>query len=185
MKGKLRIGVSACLLGQEVRYDGGHKRNRWITETLGARAEFVPVCPEVEIGLGTPRPPIRLERHGRGGLRLVDSASGTDLTDRMERFAESRVRALERQDLDGYILKAGSPSCGIDRVKVRTGRPGAPRKSGRGLFAAALLRGLPLLPVVDEVHLADPRLREEFLARVLARHLLRTGAGGGRGRKPR
>jgi uncharacterized protein YbbK (DUF523 family) len=172
-KERPRVGVSACLLGERVRYDGGHKRDRWITGTLGRLVEFVPVCPEVEFGLGTPRPPIRLEQRGPGRVRLVEAASGEDLTVRMERYAARRVGALAKADLDGYILKANSPSCGPARVKVRTGRPGAPRRSGRGLFAAALLRGLPDLPVEDEERLGDPRVREEFLERVLARHRAR------------
>jgi len=158
-----RVGVSACLLGQEVRWDGGHRRDDWIATVLGPRVTFVPVCPEVEVGLGVPRPPIRLEDDGRGGVRLVDTASGADLTDRMRRFAEARVEALAGEHLAGFVLKARSPSCGPAGVAV------GDRPEGRGLFAEALLRRFPDLPVEDETRLADPAVREEFLHRVLGR----------------
>lgn len=169
-----RVGVSACLLGQEVRWDGGHKLDRWIARALGARVVLVPVCPEVEIGLGIPRPPIRLEEGPGGRTRLVEPESGTDLTRRMERFAAARLRSLERAGLDGWVLKARSPSCGRDGVKLF--RPGSsrPRQAGRGLFAAALLERLPSLPVVEEEGLRDPRVRREFLSRVLEHRRRRT-----------
>lgn len=163
---KLRIGVSACLLGQEVRYNGGHKRDSFLTDVLEPYVEWVPVCPEVEIGLGTPRPPIRLEREQAAGdsLRLVVPGSGEDLTDRMREFAKRRVRGLENLDLAGYVLKKDSPSCGLERVKVYNGR--FAEKTGRGLFAEALLRLLPDLPVEEEGRLNDPLLRESFITRV-------------------
>jgi uncharacterized protein YbgA (DUF1722 family)/uncharacterized protein YbbK (DUF523 family) len=161
---KLRVGVSACLLGQEVRYNGGHKRDSFLTDVLGPYVEWVPVCPEVEIGLGTPRPPIRLERATGDGVRLVMPESGEDLTDRMHEFAERRVRDLEGLDLSGYVLKKDSPSCGMERVKVYNGS--FADKTGRGLFAEALLRLLPDLPVEEEGRLNDPLLRESFITRV-------------------
>lgn len=165
---KLRIGVSACLLGQEVRYNGGHKRDSFLMDVLGPYVEWVPVCPEVEIGLGTPRPPIRLEQaapHGEGtSLRLVMPDSGEDLTERMRGFSERRVRELEKLDLSGYVLKKDSPSCGMERVKVYDG--GFPGRDGRGLFAESLLRLLPDLPVEEEGRLNDPLLRESFITRV-------------------
>lgn len=159
---RLRIGVSACLLGQEVRYNGGHKRDSFLTDVLGPYVEWVPVCPEVEIGLGTPRPPIRLER-APDGLRLVMPDTGEDLTARMSDYAERRVRALADLDLAGYILKKDSPSCGMERVKVYDGS--MPAKDGRGLYAEALLRLLPDLPVEEEGRLNDPLLRESFITR--------------------
>lgn len=168
-----RIGVSSCLLGEEVRYDGGHKRDRWLTDILGPFVEFVPVCPEVEIGLGTPRPTIRLVDAGGGAVRLVEPAAGTDLSARMERFAERRVAALARADLDGYVLKKNSPSCGMERVKVWNPEGGPSRRDGTGLFAAALLRRLPSLPVEEEGRLGDARLRENFVERVFAHGRLR------------
>ncbi len=178
----VRVGVSACLLGERVRWDGDHKLDRWVAEVLGGSVELVPVCPEMEIGLGAPRPPIRLEDGGPGGARLVEPSSGRDLTRRMERFAAGRLRALARAGLDGFVLKAKSPSCGIGSVKVHRPGGGRPRRAGRGVFAAALLRRLPSLPVEDEERLRDPRVREEFLARVLAHHR-RRGATRPTGRK--
>jgi len=175
-----RLGVSACLLGQEVRYDGGHKREPWLVRVLGKRATFLPVCPEVEAGLGVPRPPLRLERRGHG-VRLVEPRSGTDLTARMREFAARRVEALAGLDLDGFVLKSRSPSCGLARVKVH-GRRGAPRRDGRGVFAEALVCRLPGLPVVDEEGLRDRAVREEFLGRVFA-HRRAQDASSGR-RKP-
>ncbi|MCK6481384.1 MAG: DUF523 and DUF1722 domain-containing protein [Planctomycetes bacterium] len=174
----LRIGVSACLLGEEVRYDGGHRRDRWLTDTLGPFAEFVPVCPEVELGLGVPRPTIRLEQDGAGGLRLVEPSSRADLTDRMARYAERRTKALSREDLDGFVLKKNSPSCGMERVKVWTAKGMPARRDGRGLFAGALLAGMPLLPVEEEGRLGDARLRDNFVERLFAGRRAREALGG-------
>ena len=161
---RLRIGVSACLLGQEVRYNGGHKRDAFLTDLFGRYVEWVPVCPEVEIGLGTPRPPIRLERQGEDPLRLVMPETGEDLTDRMRSYAERRVEALAQLDLAGYVLKKDSPSCGMERVKIYSGP--VPAKDGRGLFAETLMQLLPDLPVEEEGRLNDPPLRESFITRV-------------------
>jgi len=161
----LRIGVSTCLLGEPVRYDGGHKRDAFVTDTLGAFVRFVPVCPEMEIGLGTPRESIHLRRDGEA-LRLVGTRSGCDHTTTMSAFAKRRVDALARLDLSGYILKKGSPSCGMERVPVHG--DGAKRRDGRGLFAAELMARLPLLPVEEEGRLQDAKLRENFIARVFA-----------------
>src|SRR5829696_1748526 len=107
---KVRIGISSCLLGEEVRYNGGHKRDAFLTDTLGRYVEWVAVCPEVELGMGTPRPPIRLERIGGGGVRLMMPSTGGDYTDAMREYAERRVAALAGMDLDGYVLKKDSPS---------------------------------------------------------------------------
>ena len=165
---KPRVGISACLLGQEVRYDGGHKRDAFLTDILGRYVEWVPVCPEVELGMGTPRPPIRLERRG-GEIRLVMPSTGGDYTDAMRAYAERRADALAKLDLDGYILKKDSPSCGMERVEVHHGS-GAPSNDGRGLFAAALIARLPDLPFEEEGGLRDPLLRESFVRRVFARY---------------
>jgi uncharacterized protein YbbK (DUF523 family) len=163
---RVRLGVSACLLGERVRYDGGHKRDAFLTDVLGPHVDWVPVCPEVELGLGVPRATLRLE--GRvSAPRLVQPASGEDLGARMRGYARRRVRALGRLQLDGYVLKRGSPSCGLLGVPVHRAR-GAPR-AGRGLFAAALTARLPGLPVEEEGRLADPALRARFLDRVFAR----------------
>jgi uncharacterized protein YbgA (DUF1722 family)/uncharacterized protein YbbK (DUF523 family) len=173
---KIRIGISACLLGEEVRYNGGHKRDAFLTDTFGRYVEWVPVCPEVEMGMGTPRPPIRLERIGGTSQspRLIMPSTGGDYTDAMREYAERRVAELARLDLDGYVLKKDSPSCGMERVKVYHGN-GAPSKDGRGLFAGVLLTRLPDLPVEEEGRLNDPALRESFISRVFVHHRWREG----------
>jgi uncharacterized protein YbgA (DUF1722 family)/uncharacterized protein YbbK (DUF523 family) len=163
----IRIGVSSCLLGARVRYDGGHKQDDFLVGTFGAWVEWVPVCPEVELGMGTPREPIRLLRVG-DTVRLAAPKSGRDWTEAMREYAARRVRALEDADLCGYVLKKDSPSCGMERVKVYGGA--TPGRSGRGLFAAALLDHFPELPVEEEGRLCDPRLRDNFVERVFAYH---------------
>lgn len=162
----LRIGVSSCLLGQEVRYDGGHKRDRYVMDTLADYFEWVPVCPEVELGLGTPRETIRLVQLDEG-VMLRTSKSDIDLTGRMQTYSDRRVARLAREDLDGYILKKDSPSCGMERVKVHQPK-GSAKRDGRGLFAAALMTRFPNLPVEEEGRLCDARLRENWVERVFA-----------------
>ncbi len=169
MAGAIRVGVSSCLLGQQVRYDGGHKRSDFVADILGARVTFVPVCPEVELGLGTPRPTLRLIRRG-DDVRMV-MADGRDYTESMRSFAKRRVERLMDDDLAGYVLKKDSPSCGLTRVKVYE-ETGIPSKSGRGLYAEALLERWPHLPVEEEGRLQDESLRENFLERVSAYHRL-------------
>jgi len=163
---KIRLGVSACLLGEPVRYDGGHKRDLFLTGTLADYVEWVPVCPEVELGLGVPREAIRLVGRPEAP-RLVRERTGEDLTPRMRRYAEDRVRQLAALELDGYVLKRASPSCGLFRVRVYRDS-GVPSGDGRGVFAAALVERLPMLPVEEEGRLADPALRENFVERVFA-----------------
>lgn len=167
----IRLGVSSCLLGQAVRFDGGHKRDRFVTDLLGSHVEWVPVCPELESGLGVPRPAMRLVRQGRS-VRLLEIASGRDHTARMQRFAAKRLRALRALELCGYVLKKDSPSCGMARVKLY-GEKGMARRETRGLFAAALLEAWPNLPVEEEGRLEDPALRENFIERVFAYARLR------------
>ncbi len=168
----IRLGISSCLVGHEVRYDGGHKRDRFLTDTLGRFVEWVPVCPEMEAGFGTPREAMRLvDDHGR--LRLVTVGSGVDLTERLQQTVRVRVDRLAREDLCGYVLKKNSPSCGMERVKVYNGK-GMPVRAGRGLFTTALLERYPFLPVEEEGRLSDPRLRENFIERVFAYRRLRT-----------
>ena len=164
----IRIGISACLLGEKVRYDGGHKRDPYIVETLGRYVEWVPVCPEIEMGLGTPRETLRLVRIGED-VRLVMPKTGEDHTERMHAYANRRVAALTKEVLHGYILKKDSPSCGMERVRVFDAK-GVPTKTGRGLFAETLLGHFPNLPVEEEGRLSDPRLRENFIERVFAYH---------------
>lgn len=162
----VRIGISSCLLGQKVRFDGGHKRDAFLVDTFGKFVDWVPVCPEVETGMGLPREAIRLLRVG-SDIRLVGVKSATDHTETMARWSARRVEALAREDLDGYILKKDSPSCGMERVKVYDANL-APARTGRGVFAHALIARLPLLPVEEEGRLSDPRLRDNFVERVFA-----------------
>jgi uncharacterized protein YbgA (DUF1722 family)/uncharacterized protein YbbK (DUF523 family) len=177
--GRIRIGVSACLLGQRVRYDGGHKRSDFVADTLSRFIDFVPVCPEVELGLGTPRRSLRLVRDADTTRLVENPAQGSttngpsDLTEAMRRFARKRVATLRKENLCGYILKKDSPSCGMERVKVYSSG-GMPSRNGRGLFAEELMRMLPDLPVEEEGRLVDPRLRENFIERVFAYHDLRS-----------
>ena len=159
--GKIRLGLSACLLGQAVRYDGGHKHDRFITETLGQYVDFVPVCPEVECGLSIPREAMRLVGDV-GRPRLVTIRTQKDYTDQMLTWAARRVRELEAEDLVGFIFKSDSPSSGLERVKVYNDK-GMPDKKGVGLFARAFMEHYPLLPVEDEGRLHDPKLRENFI----------------------
>ncbi len=163
--GPIRIGVSSCLLGQSVRFDSGHKKDAFVTGLLARFVEFVPVCPEVEVGMSIPRPTIRLERRGEE-IHLVDPKNAIDHTEAMRRYAERRVADLEKLDLCGWILKKDSPSCGMERVRVYA--KGAPTRSGRGLFAEVLMARIPLLPVEEEGRLHDPQLRENFVERVFA-----------------
>ena len=162
----IRIGISSCLLGEKVRFDGGHKHDRYITSTLGEYFEWVPVCPEMEIGLGAPRETMRLEQ-GDGGVRLVMPKTGRDLTAAMLDYAIRRARKLEAEDLSGCILKSDSPSCGLFRVRVYAAT-GMPSRTGRGLFAEALAEHFPFLPIEEEGRLFDPRLRENWVERVFA-----------------
>jgi uncharacterized protein YbgA (DUF1722 family)/uncharacterized protein YbbK (DUF523 family) len=163
--GPIRIGVSSCLLGQSVRFDSGHKKDAFVTGSLARFVEFVPVCPEVEVGMSIPRPTIRLERRGEE-IHLVDPKNAIDHTEPMRRYAERRVADVEKLDLCGWILKKDSPSCGMERVRVYA--KGAPTRSGRGLFAEVLMARMPLLPVEEEGRLHDPQLRENFVERVFA-----------------
>jgi uncharacterized protein YbgA (DUF1722 family)/uncharacterized protein YbbK (DUF523 family) len=160
----IRIGISSCLLGQKVRFDGGHKRDTFLTETFGRFVEWVPVCPEVECGLGTPRDAMRLVR-GDAGVRLITIKTGVDLTSAMQRVSRSRAAKLADADLSGYVLKKDSPSCGLERVKVYD-QHGTPARTGQGLFASALVGEFPYLPVEEEGRLSDPRLRDNFVERV-------------------
>lgn len=163
---KIRLGVSACLLGEKVRYDGGHKQDRYLTDTLGQYVEYVPVCPEVECGLGIPREAMRLTGDP-ASPRLVTVRSGIDLTDRMMSWARERVRSLETEGLCGFIFKKDSPSSGMERVKVYDDNR-IPDKKGVGLFARAFMDHFPLVPVEEEGRLHDPKLRENFIEQIFA-----------------
>ncbi|MGH7820265.1 MAG: DUF523 domain-containing protein [Candidatus Binatia bacterium] len=171
MSDEVRVGVSACLLGEAVRHDGGHKREPIVADVLARLVRLVPVCPEVEIGLGTPREPIRLEREG-GGVRLVGIVSRRDLTRAMDDYSRRKLDELSLLGLSGYILKKSSPSCGADRVPVTDSR-GSAVGYAAGRFAAALRDRWPLLPIEEEDRLADATTLRSFLERVLAYHRLR------------
>jgi len=163
----IRIGISSCLLGQRVRYDSGHKHNAYITQTLGRYFELVPFCPEVAIGLGVPRPPIHLRRIA-GEVRVVRiDAPEVDVTEPLRAYGHTV--ASENPQLSGYIFKKGSPSCGMERVKIY-GDAGQPVASGAGMFARTLMESRPLLPVEEEGRLMDPVLRENFIERVFVLH---------------
>jgi uncharacterized protein YbgA (DUF1722 family)/uncharacterized protein YbbK (DUF523 family) len=172
-----RIGISRCLLGDEVRYDGGHKRDPFLVSTFGRFVEWVPVCPEVEAGMSTPREAIQLVARpdgvasGEHQVRLLGVRTREDWTTRMVTFASSSVRELKSADLAGYVLKKDSPSCGLERVRVHHDE--RVTRTGRGLFAEALVGEMPNLPIEEEGRLNDPALRENFVERVFAYQRLR------------
>jgi uncharacterized protein YbgA (DUF1722 family)/uncharacterized protein YbbK (DUF523 family) len=161
---KIRLGISACLLGETVRYDGGHKLDRFLTDTLGHYVQYVPVCPEVESGLGVPREPMHLEGNP-DSPRLITSTTKRDMTETMVRWAKRRVAEMEEEDLCGFIFKSDSPSSGMVRVRVYN-EEGRSIKKGIGLFAKIFMEHFPLLPVEDDGRLHDPKLRENFIERI-------------------
>ena len=163
---KPRLGISTCLLGEKVRYDGAGKRDPFLTDTFGQFVDWVPVCPEVECGLPVPREAMHLEGDPESP-RLVTIRTHVDHTGRMKRWARRRLRELDAEDLSGFVFKSRSPSSGMERVKVYDGG-GAPRNVGVGLWARAFMDNYPLLPVEDEGRLHDPALRENFIERVFA-----------------
>jgi uncharacterized protein YbgA (DUF1722 family)/uncharacterized protein YbbK (DUF523 family) len=170
--------VSACLLGERVRWDGGHKSDAFLLGMLGKYVEWVPVCPEVEVGLPVPRDTLRLVRRGEE-IRMVMPRAGADHTDAMTAYATRTADALASRDLCGFVVKKDSPTCGMDRVKVYPENGGSPSRDGRGLFAAALIARMPDLPIEEEGRLSDARLRENFVERLFAYRRLKTLFGGG------
>jgi uncharacterized protein YbgA (DUF1722 family)/uncharacterized protein YbbK (DUF523 family) len=163
---KIKLGISTCLLGENVRYDGGHKLDRFFTNTLGGYVEYVPVCPEVECGLPIPREAMHLEGDP-DSPRLVTTHTKQDMTDRVVQWARKRVVELEKDNLCGFIFKSDSPSSGMERVKVYNEK-GMPVKRGVGMFARIFMEHFLLLPVEDEGRLHDPNLRENFIERIFA-----------------
>jgi uncharacterized protein YbgA (DUF1722 family)/uncharacterized protein YbbK (DUF523 family) len=172
MDASIKIGISSCLLGQNVRYDGGHKLDCYIRDTLGRYFQFVPVCPEVECGLPVPRESMRLTGDCHAP-RLVTTRSGIDHTQRMRAWAARRVRELEKENLCGFIFKKDSPSSGMARVKIYNAH-GTAKRVGSGLFAKAFMEQYPRIPVEDEGRLHDPKLRENFIERIFALRRWRT-----------
>ena len=162
---KIRIGISSCLIGNKVRYDGSHKRDRYIVDTLGRFFEWVSVCPEVEYGLPVPREAMRLERNP-GSPRIVTISTGIDHTEGMLRWARKKLKDIESDNLCGFIFKSRSPSSGIRGVKVYANSKLLNRR-GIGIFGAAFIEHFPLMPVIDDDMLHDPRLRKKFMERVL------------------
>ncbi len=161
---KIKIGVSSCLLGNPVRYDGGHKLDRFLRDTLGQYVDYVPVCPELECGLGVPREAMRLEGNPEAP-RLMTRQTRKDMTGKMLDWAQKRVAVLEAENLCGFIFKSDSPSSGMERVKVYDAK-GMPAKTGVGIFARMFMQHFPLLPVEEEGRLHDPQLRENFIERI-------------------
>lgn len=178
MENKITLGISACLLGNKVRYDGGHQADPFLIDTLGNYVDFVPVCPEVECGLGVPREAMRLIGEG-DNPRLVTIRTKIDHTDRMVRWARRRVGELKKLDLCGFIFKSNSPSSGMERVKIYNDQ-GIPVKKGVGLFAREFKAQMPLIPVEDEGRLHDPALRENFIERIFTLKRWREQTGGQR-----
>ena len=162
--GKIKIGVSSCLLGNEVRFDGGHKHDRYITGTLGAFFDFVPVCPEVECGLPVPRESMRLVGKPKSP-RLITNKTSTDHTEKMHAWAHIRLEQLAQEHLCGFIFKSKSPSSGMERVKVYD-KNNVPNSTGVGLFARSFMNRFPILPVEEEGRLHDMALRENFIESV-------------------
>ena len=173
---KIRIGISACLLGQNVRYDGGHQHDRYITDTLGRWFEWIPVCPEVEYGLPVPREAMRLFGDPENP-HLVTIQTRIDHTDGMLAWADKRLEALAAEDLCGFIFKSGSPSSGMAAVKVY-GEDGMAVEKGVGIFAGAFMKRFPLLPVEEDGRLNDPLLRENFIERIFVYRRRRNSKSG-------
>jgi uncharacterized protein YbgA (DUF1722 family)/uncharacterized protein YbbK (DUF523 family) len=163
---KIRLGISTCLLGEEVRYDGGHKLDRFLVNTLGRFVEWVPVCPEVEMGLPTPRESMRLVGDA-DAPRLVAPKSGTDYTEQMQVWARDRVDQLADENLHGFVFKKDSPSSGLFRVRVYN-EHGMAQRNGTGMFPRAVMKRFPLLPLEEEGRLNDMPLRENFIERIFA-----------------
>jgi uncharacterized protein YbbK (DUF523 family) len=161
---KIKLGISTCLLGENVRYDGGHKLDWFLTDTLGQYVEYVPVCPEVGCGLGVPRESMHLEGDPESP-RLVTIRTKQDMTDRMVSWAKKRVVELEKEGLYGFIFKSDSPSSGMERIRVYNEK-GMAVKNGVGIFARIFMDHFPLLPMEDEGRLHDPKLRENFIERI-------------------
>ena len=164
----IRIGISRCLLGEPVRYDGGHKRDRFVSEVLSRHVEWVPICPEVEAGFGTPREAMRLEGNA-SKPQLIMITTKRNMTRPLIAFAGRKLKTLEDVYLSGYIFKKDSPSCGIERVNLFNAH-GSPSRTGVGLFARAFKEQFPLVPIEDEGRLCDPMLRDHFIERVFSYH---------------
>jgi len=167
------IGISSCLVGEKVRWNGGHKQDRYITDTLGNFFDWVPVCPEVEVGMGIPRETVSLYGAPENP-RMRGKTSQTDWTDKMQRYSKARVRELEENNLCGFIFKSKSPSCGINRIPVYAAPGSSTVKRSSGLFAKAFALKNPLIPIEEEGRLTDLKIRENFIIRVFSFYRLKT-----------
>ena len=164
MNEKIKLGISACLMGEQVRWNGGHSRDRYLTDILGRYVEYVPVCPEVECGMGVPRETLRLVGHP-DNPNLVTSKTNIDHTDRMTAWARRRVKELKKENLCGFVFKKNSPSSGLFRVPVKNFK-GMPQKTGQGIFARVFTQYFPLIPVEEDGRLNDSKLRETFIEQI-------------------
>ncbi|MDY0298576.1 MAG: DUF523 and DUF1722 domain-containing protein [Candidatus Cloacimonadaceae bacterium] len=169
MTDKLILGVSACLLGHEVRYDGGHKYDSWVVDILGKFAEYIHLCPEHECGMPIPREALNL-KGSKDDYRIISNKTSIDYTQQMQNWSITAIERLKQIKLCGYILKSKSPSCGMERVKVYPPHGGAAGKTGIGIFAKELMKAFPLLPIEEEGRLHDAALRENFIERVFVMH---------------
>ncbi len=164
MEEKIKLGISACLIGKPVRWNGGHARDRYLTDILGQYIEYVPVCPEVECGLGVPRETMRLEGDP-DNPNLVTSKTNVDHTQKMVEWARKKLEELKKENLCGFIFKKNSPSSGLFRVSVRNIK-GMPEKKGQGIFARIFTERFPLVPVEEDGRLHDSKLRETFIEQI-------------------
>ena len=178
MAGKPRVGISACLLGQKVRWDGGHKQEPYLKNSLGRHVEWIPICPEKELGFSVPRDPLQLKGDPQAP-RLVVTPTAEDYTERMRRWADKKLHELEDCQLCGFVFTSGSPSCGLRGVKVSPFAGGPPRR-GTGVFARAFVKRFPNLPVMGEDDLSNGPVRERFIERMfVARRWWEFVAAGG------
>jgi len=175
---RIKLGISRCLLGEQVRYDGRHKLDRFLVDTLGRYVDYVPVCPEVECGLPVPRETMQLVGDP-GAPRLMTRETGRDLTGQMMKWVNRRLTVLEKEDLCGFIFKSKSPSCGMERVKIFDSSR-VPAAAGSGIFSGEFMMRFPMLPVEDEERLHDPDIRENFIERIFTLDCYRRAVSGAR-----
>ncbi|PIR00969.1 MAG: hypothetical protein COV66_03845 [Nitrospinae bacterium CG11_big_fil_rev_8_21_14_0_20_45_15] len=172
MEEKIKIGVSSCLLGEKVRWNGEHKQDRFVKDILGKYFQYISVCPEVEMGMGVPRETVALY----GSLekpRVIAESSGTDWTREMNRYVKARISTLNKDNLSGYIFKNKSPSCGLRKIPVHSDNQGGKVHQGSGIFANAFVKTFPLIPVEEEGRLNDPGIRENFIVRIFSFYRLK------------
>jgi uncharacterized protein YbgA (DUF1722 family)/uncharacterized protein YbbK (DUF523 family) len=169
MGNKLKLGISSCLLGNQVRYDGQHKYDTWLVEELGPYVDYIAVCPEVECGLPVPREAMRLVGDP-ANPQLLTTKTRIDITPQMLSFCKKKIKLLATENLCGFVFKSKSPSSGMERVKVYPEQGGAAAKTGIGIFAREFMQAFPLLPIEEEGRLHDPMLRENFIERIFIMH---------------